>query len=258
MPTYEYLFVILNYIEELPEIPITYLKIIISLHTIKHSDRDSLENSLEQLETEFDRFTEAITLLCILGFIHFNDGKIHITDIGTQIKYKNLDPSGKTDLKKSIYINPDFTMIIPIDDIASNDLYIILSHTDILKQDVIFHGQISKSSIVRARKRGMTLKQFLDTLQNNAKNELPQNMNFLLREWSEQTIDLLISNAMILKTTHPSFIDEIEVGKLKESIIERISDHYALIKKESIDDIIKLGNKKDAVITLTSLIDEGD
>ena len=160
--------------------------------------------------------------------------------------------------KKTYNINPDFTLIIPAHELASETLYHLLTHTDITKNDVIINAVISKSAIVRAQKRGMSLSRFLEALELYSKNELPQNLDFLLREWSNQTININISQHILLTSSHPEFIDELMLGITKEGIVERISPTYAMVKKDYIDEIIKVARKKDAVISLFNELEEED
>jgi len=55
---------------------------------------------------------------------------------------------------------------------------------------------------------------------------------------------------MILKANHPSFIDDLCAGKLKHAVVERLAPQCAVINREFLDDIIKLSQGKDAVISL--------
>jgi hypothetical protein len=183
-----------------------------------------------------------------------------LSDIGRDLACQMLKifPEETAAPGKNIYINPDFTLIIPAQELPSDALYHLLTHTDIIKHDVIINTVISRPAIVRAQKRGMTLNRFLETLGIYSKNELPQNLDFLLREWSNQTINIKISQHILLTSSHSEFIDELMLGIAKEGIIERISQTHALVRKEYIDEIIKIGRKKDAVISLFNELEEED
>ena len=54
----------------------------------------------------------------------------------------------------------------------------------------------------------------------------------------------------ILKSTHPSFIDEILLGELKGAILERISQNYAIIDRKYIDKIVRHAKKSEALIEM--------
>ena len=220
---------------------------------ISQSRKKTLDESIKHRNRCMESIADSLKLLAILGLVDIQKDHYFLSDIGIEIVNQLLKTSPAQipfKNRKSIYINPDFTIIIPTHDIPSLTTYHLLTHSDIVKQDVLLHAHISKASIVKAQKRGMTLKLFLEALENHAKNDVPQNLKFLLNEWSAQTIKMEISRCIILKSSHSTFIDEISMGKLKDAIIEKISQNHVIISKKYIDDIVKMAQKKDAVIKL--------
>jgi hypothetical protein len=261
MPSYEFCKSIIKLLYKLKSATYGYLKITILARTLSEADERSFADSLLDIEEEMERFGTVMNFLCIMGLVDIENGRIALSDIGRDLANHMLKTytGEKPDApKKNIYINPDFTLIIPAHELASETLYHLLTHTDITKHDVIINAVISKSAIVRAQKRGMSLNRFLEALELNSKNELPQNLDFLLREWSNQTININISQHILLTSSHPEFIDELMLGIAKEGIVERISPTYALVKKDYIDEIIKMARKKDAVISLFNELEEED
>jgi hypothetical protein len=261
MPSYEFCKSVIKLLYKLRSATYEYLKITILARTLSEADEQSFTDSLFDVEEEMDRFGTVMNFLCIMGVVDIDNGRIALSDIGRDLASHMLKTytGEKPDApKKNIYINPDFTLIIPAHELDSETLYHLLTHTDITKHDVIINAVISKSAIVRAQKRGMTLNHFLKALETNSKNELPQNLDFLLREWSNQTININISQHILLTSSHPEFIDELMLGITKEGIVERISPAYALVKKDYIDEIIKIARKKDAVISLFNEFEEED
>jgi hypothetical protein len=261
MPSYEFCKSIIKLLYKLKSATYEYLKIIILARTLSEADERSFTDSLLDLEEEMERFGTVMNFLCIMGVVDVDNGRIALSDIGRDLANHMLKTytGEKPDApKKNIYINPDFTLIIPAHELPSETLYHLLTHTDITKHDVIINAVISKAAIVRAQKRGMSLNRFLEALETYSKNELPQNLDFLLREWSNQTININISQHILLTSSHPEFIDELMLGITKEGVVERISPTYALVKKDYIDEIIKIARKKDAVISLFNELEEED
>ena len=150
------------------------------------------------------------------------------------------------------------TLIIPKKEISSDALYHILTHTEIIKDDVILHTLISRESILSSLKRGMTNNDFFSTLTKYLKIGIPDNLEFLISDWSNQTIRLIISNVTLLNVNQSSFIDKISHSNIKDSIIDRISSNYAIIDKKYLDKIIKMAKKNDAVISLFDKFEEYD
>ncbi len=103
--------------------------------------------------------------------------------------------------------------------------------------------------MLNAFKRGMKAKILTDTLEKYAKNELPQNMTFLIHEWIKQSLNLHVYYGTILEVNHQSFIDELEY-KQPDAVIRRLSQTCAIVAVEYIDDIVKLGEKHKALIRI--------
>ncbi len=197
----------------------------------------------------------ALNLLLILGIAEITDGFLTLSDTGREISSRMLhhhQPHPRKNRKDTpcIYINPDFTLLVPRLEVPSDDLYHILTHTEIIREDVVLHARISKGSILKACKRGMSLDPFLQTLQKYSRNEIPQNLSFLLKEWEQQAVRIRIVNCVLLHSNHATFIDDLQYGKLKKSLIEVISPNHALVRREHLDDIIKLAQQKDAIVSL--------
>jgi hypothetical protein len=210
---------------------------------------------LRERDAFAESFHEAVQFLTITGIIETRDGLLALSEIGKMIAGKTYKPGeqradeggGSTG---SVYINPDFSLLIPRNEVSPEDLYHLLTHTEMISDDVVVNAKITRNSIMRAYKRGMSLDTFLDTLKRNAKNQIPQNLNFTINEWARQTVRLTIINAVLLQSNHPSFLDELSFGKLKHAIVERISPTHAIIQKEYLDELIKTAQDRDAVISL--------
>jgi hypothetical protein len=210
-------------------------------------------------DEELSEFNSGLRLLALCGILESTAAGIALSETGLEASARLIKgrkvPEKEPRTQKNIYINPDFTVIIPKSETPPDACYQILAHTELIKDDVILHTRISKASIVKAGKRGMKQDEFIAALERHAKNKIPQNLSFLLHEWSNQTARINIMDATLIHSTHPSLIDEISYGGPSMGIIERISPHYAIIDRSCIDQIVKLAQKKDALITL---FEEGD
>jgi len=210
---------------------------------------------LERLGEFRESFEDTAAFLHMTGITRSARGIISLSDIGHAVAAKLVKFSGDTRGRerkeaRTVYINPDFTMLIPREDLTSEELYRILTRAEIVKDDVVINARISRQSVLRACKRGMTQEPFLEAITRHSKNALPQNLTFMLEEWARQTVRVGIQNVMLLKANHPAFIDDLCAGKLKHAVAERISPQYAVIHREFLDDIIKLFQGKEAVISL--------
>jgi hypothetical protein len=204
-------------------------------------------------------FQISMRFMCISGIIEIVNNSIKLSDIGLRIAeklhIKDINLLEETSDKiqkdtKKVYLNSNFTLITPKKEIPSDALYHILTHTDIVVDDVILHTRISRESILTSLKRGMTNDMFFYVLKKYLKTEIPENLNFLISEWMSQTIRLKIFNAVILYANQQSFIDKIAHSKIKSGILKRISSNYAVIDRKYMDKLIKMAKESDTVINL--------
>ncbi len=215
----------------------------------------TMETVKDVRDTALKRFKSAMQLLCIYGAVEISGRTCRLTDIGQELlakisKNRRVTTEKQETVIKKIYINPDFSVVIPKHEVPSDAIYHLLTHSEVVKDDVVLHVRISRNSVVRAGKRGMNQENFINTLQRHAKSEIPQNLSFLLREWANQTIRVRITEATLLYSSHPELIDEIEYDEQKKQILERLTPHYAIIDRSQLDVILKKAQKKDAIITL--------
>jgi len=252
IPNYTGIKSILSILSGVKTIDYDYLKLIfITMCTASHFKK--LENDFANfINNSEELFEQSLNFLTICGLCETVNGKIILSESGKKINavLQNKKHNKEYEIKKCIYISPDFTLMIPHRDIDPVSLYTIMAFTEILKEDVVFEAAITKISIINAKKRGMNIEKFIQTLKKYAKNDIPQNLEFLLDDWTKQTISINISRPILLHTSHGSFIDEILYSSSSKTIMTRISENYAILDKDSIDIVVKFSKKFDAVITI--------
>jgi hypothetical protein len=184
-----------------------------------------------------ERFTTALRYALLFGIVSIEEGFYRQTLV-------------QTEHVPSVYINPDFTILIPARELPRDLLYRILSCTELVKNDVIMQCKISKDSILAAHKRHMHPDRVIIELEKYLKNGIPQNMLFMIGEWIAQSLELQISDVLLLKVNHASFIDDLLAGSLAGAIIERISPTHAIIQRDMLDEIVRSATKHNAIISL--------
>ncbi len=237
-----------------------YLRSAAAAKLLAESSEDHMTKTVSRLGEFMGEFDNAVRFMHLAGIIKISSGLLGLSDIGRTLAprlIKFIEPaageSGNT--TRSIYINPDFSILIPRDDISSEDLYHVLTHAEVIKDDVALSVRITRESVLSAYKRGMAQERFIDALSRLSKNPIPQNLSFMLEEWAKQTVRISIRNALLLKSNQPSFIDYLAASKLKHALVERLSPHYAIIDREHLDELLKISQGKDALISLFEDVD---
>ena len=188
-----------------------------------------------------------IDFLAALGILEIKNNTVAPSDIGRLL----LLHEKKSDIvTQSIYINPDFSLVIPYHEVPSEVSYILLSFTEIISTDVTVYSKFSKTAMLHAIKRGMDHGVFITTLEQYAKNQFPQNIKFQLYEWIEHTPTITIQRGIILSSTTKGFIDELSHSQIKNAIVERLGEHHVMIHESQLDAVIKYAQKKEAVINI--------
>ncbi|HOP29416.1 MAG TPA: helicase-associated domain-containing protein [Spirochaetota bacterium] len=252
LPDYHYIKILTTILIKLKPADLNYLRLVFIINNATSGVRrteDSLGSYISAIE---DAFTNSLELLILCGVAAIDKGKIHITEPGRKLHalITGKKYSKDEEIKKSIYISPDFTLMVNDRDIDPVSLYRILAFTDIVKEDVVIEAAITKSSIINSRKRGMNIDVFIETLKNHAKNEIPQSLEFLINDWTRQTISVRISRPVMIYSSHSTFIDEILYSNYSKAVLHRISENYAIISLDSIDDIVKFSKKYDIILTI--------
>ena len=233
---------------------INYLKIVLLAGLLSEKCFEQDINLQETRKLYFKKIDMVLTFLYLFGIIEEDNEAISFSDIAykTIHKISNIPYEEKPEpaYKKCVYINPDFTLMIPAEELSSESVYFLLTHTEVNNDDVVLNCTINRSSLVQAYKRGIELSRFMGTLEKYSKNEIPQNLNFLINDWLKQTVKIVIKDTLLLHSSHPSFIQDMLVGRKKKAVIEHISPHYAIIDKNHLDDIIKTAKANDALISL--------
>lgn len=259
MPAYNDLILIIDLIHRNPNNIYKFIESVYFVKIISQLSGGHFININQIRQRIKKNFQICMRFMCISGIIEIAGNSIKLSDIGLRIAEKLhikninlLEGTSDKDQKdiKKIYLDSNFTLITPKKEIPSDALFHILTHTDIVIDDVILHTQISRDSILTSLKRGMTNDMFFYVLKKYLKTEIPDNLNFLISEWVSQTIRLKIFNAAILYANQHSFIDKIAHSKIKSSILKRISANYAVIDRKFMDKIIKMAKENDAVINL--------
>ncbi len=252
-PSYRTLTGFLKIIASIGEAEIDYLRWTIHAGRLAAGGKKQFYSLFAEKESIIKEIDDGISLLCLMGLVYHEHGKIRITDIGEEVAHRLFKmplPPREEEIIPSIYINADFTLILAERELPSLALYYLLAHTDLENDDVIIHATITRESIIKARKRGLSLENFLTTLDEHARNRIPQNLVFLLSEWAKQTISVTMKRVILLETGHTTFLDEIIYGQKDESMIRRISPNHAIVAKDFLETVIKKARKKDAAISL--------
>ncbi|NLV68325.1 MAG: hypothetical protein GXY14_11705, partial [Spirochaetes bacterium] len=257
IPSFNDLKTLINILGRIKSAELNYLKAAFMTSRLAVTVKKTGDTPAERMADYTGAFMASLDFLTLCGVSAIQEGIIVITEPGRRL-YSMLHGrkhTKETEAVPCIYISPDFTLMIPDRDIDPSSLYLIMAYTEMIRQDVVIEAAITKSSIINASKRGMNFEKFIATLRKYAKNEIPQNLEFLLDDWTRQTISINITRPVLLYSSHPNYIDELMYGAASKAVRERISENHVILNRENIDDVVKFSKKFDVKL---NIFEEGD
>lgn len=239
VPSLEEIEAIIDFIKENPGTEFTRLRMSFILGRIAKSPA-LMRTSNDAKSLPGEKFAAALRYAFLFGIISLDNGVYSVRPVH--------DSEGKK--IPSAYINPDYTVMVEPEEIPGEVLFKILSCSELKQNDVIMQCKITRESILSAHKRRMNPDKIITEFEPYLKNGIPQNLHFMVKEWIAQSLEVSIREALVLKTNHASFIDDLLAGTLKSAVIERISPNHAIVKRDSVDDIVRAATKHSAIISL--------
>jgi hypothetical protein len=239
VPSFEEIEAIIEYIHANPGTEFTRLRMSFILGKIQKTP-SLLRTSSDAKSLPGEKFAAALRYAFLFGIISLENGVYSVRP----------DPDPEKEKIPSAYINPDYTVMVAPEEIPGEVLYKILACSELKQNDVIMQCKITRESILFAHKRRMNPDKVVCEFEPYLKNGIPQNLHFMVKEWISQSLEVSIREALVLKTNHASFIDDLLAGSLKSAVIERISPTHAIVKRDSVDDLVRAATKHSAIITL--------
>jgi hypothetical protein len=112
--------------------------------------------------------------------------------------------------KIQLTIQPDFEVFAPRD-IPLNLRWQLEQVADLVSRDVVYRYRMTRESVYRGLKWGVTLKEILDFLGRHAPRGLPQNVIHDLGTWSEHYGDIAFADVMLLRCRSEQVAREVKV-----------------------------------------------
>lgn len=252
IPSFNDLKTLINIMGRIKSAELNYLKAAFMTSRLAVTVKKTGDTLAEKMADYNRTFMTSLDFLTLCGVSAIQEGIIVLTEPGRRLHaiLQGRKHTKETEAVPCVYISPDFTLMIPDKDIDPSSLYLIMAYTEMIRQDVVIEAAITKSSIINASKRGMNFEKFISTLKKYAKNEIPQNLEFLLEDWTKQTISINISRPVLLYSSHPNYIDELMYGTASKAVKERISENHVILHRENIDEVVKFSKKFDVILNI--------
>ncbi len=89
---------------------------------------------------------------------------------------------------------------------------------------------LSASSLSRAEKQQLQINQLDRLIKKHARTPIPPTFLKALARWGKNQLQVKLQASVVLRVSNPSILDELEKGRMKRFIVERVSPQLMLIK----------------------------
>jgi hypothetical protein len=190
--------------------------------------------------------------LSIFGLLEVEYPKrfIKLSPLGRSYFYndelKNEDNPG------AVIVNPDATIVAMPDQLSIYGLHLLKSFTVLKDFDKIYNFQITKESLQEGLLLGNNINEFIEFLNFVSKNRVPQNVLFLINDWSEVLPIVNIEEGVVLLETGSSKLMESLMGQIKSKKIvkKELSDTAIIIYKNKVQEVMEVAEKLEMIVKL--------
>jgi len=154
-----------------------------------------------------------------------------MTDLGRAL-LGGGGPAGDVETEHSFFVQPNFEILVP-SRIETGLLWRLEECADLEKPDWMMVYRISRATVYRALKLGRRPEEVVELLDDHARNQLPQNVAFSMRDWSAAFGRLWFGEAFILQCDSEALADELLASRsVGQYIRGRLSPTALLIDRE--------------------------
>ncbi len=127
-----------------------------------------------------------------------------LTDIGGAImamenSTESIEATEPQPLQRTLIVQPNFDLLLLQPDLRA--LYDLLPFAQANQLGVVSRLTLTRTSVLRGMRAGKNIEQILGILQQHSQKELPQNVEYTLRDWTKNYKDARISQVLLFEVS---------------------------------------------------------
>ena len=197
-------------------------------------------------------FMSALFYMHFFGILKIEYPKrlLNFSEIGLFL-FENIPFTEKIN-NKGLYINPDGSITALPDKLSIFDLHLLKSFSILTESDQVLTFKITKESVQEGILLGYSAVDFNNFLEANTKNKIPQNILFLIAEWTDKLPIVTIEESVVLlETANEKMKNDLLAQVKKQKINFRdISETAMVIPKNSITEVMNIAEKLEMIVKL--------
>lgn len=175
---------------------------------------------------------------------------IKISELGQHYFFN--EPLREENAPNAVIINPDATLIAYPEKLSIFGVHILKSFAELKDFDKVYHFQITKDSLQDGLLLGNKVETFIQFLNSVSKTKIPQNLLYLISEWSEQLPIVTIEEGVVLLETSDPKLTDLLLGQLrgKKILKKELSPTAMVIDKKKVNEVMEIAEKLEMIVKL--------
>jgi hypothetical protein len=195
----------------------------------------------------------AILYMHLLGLLRVEYPKRYVTisNLGEHFFFRNS--MRNTNEAGALIINPDASLIAIPEKLTLEGIHLLKSFAALKEHDQVYNFQITKESMQQGMLLANDVEDFINFLEETSKNRVPQNVMFLINDWSKDLPIVSIEERVVLLETSDAALTELLLGQIKGKKIVRkeLSPTALIIQKNRVTEVMDIAEKLEMIVKLT-------
>jgi hypothetical protein len=201
--------------------------------------------------------------LVTLGFTtkHPDAGKFElpntfmITELGSALFAKDTPttsvPTSLTE-QPSLVVQPNFELLLLSPNMPT--LYTVLPFAQVNQIERVSRLTLTRQSVIRGMSTGKSIEQMQVALQKYSQKELPQNVEYTMRDWTKQYKGARLTQTILLETSSESLADELCEAKSFQQFAFRRLGPLAIAASGDINTLRRALDKDGIIINIVGQV----
>ncbi|MCS6985018.1 MAG: helicase-associated domain-containing protein [Leptospiraceae bacterium] len=175
---------------------------------------------------------------------------IRISELGRHYFFN--EPLREDNAPNAVIINPDATLIAIPEKLSIFGTHLLKSFAELKDFDKVYHFQITKETLQDGLLLGNKIDTFIEFLNSVSKTKIPQNLLYLIYEWTEQLPIVTIEEGVVLLETSDPKLTDLLLGQLrgKKIIRKELSPTAMVIEKKKLKEVMEIAEKLEMIVKL--------
>jgi hypothetical protein len=182
----------------------------------------------------------------------FNPDAFMLTELGAAVLLENTPPVPAAEqmaTERSLVVQPSFEVLLLHPDMPT--LYSLLPFAQVNQVEVVSRFTLTRTSVLRGLRTGMTVEHMLKVLQEHSQKELAQNVEYTLGDWARLYKGARLSQVVLLEVSSEALADEICASSKLQSFELRRLGSCAIAARGDVNSLRRTLDKEGIAVNVS-------